>query len=287
MKRVTAASIQAQKAAGEKITMLTAYDYPTAQIVDNCGIDIILVGDSCATAVMGRPNTLSITLDQMIHHTRMVADAAKRALVVADMPFMSYHVSAEEAVRNAGRLITEGGAQAVKLEGPISRIGGAVRKILDAGIPVMGHIGLTPQFVHRLGGYKVQGKDVESRNVLIEEAQGLEHAGCFALVIECVPPKTASAITDAVSVPTIGIGAGRDCDGQVLVFHDILGWGKTRFSHCFGDVKTLMEQAVTAYASAVHNGAYPSEEHVYECESSASPAKSGPGRSIVGVTAKR
>lgn len=264
MAATTAASLKALKEAGEKIAVLTAYDFPSAKVLDACAIDVILVGDSCATAVMGQPDTLSITLEHMIHHTRMVANAVEQALVVADMPFMSYQVSPEDAARNAGRLISEGRAHAVKVEGPVDRIGGAIARILNAGIPVMGHIGLTPQSVHQIGGYKVQGRDESGRERLIQQARELEQAGCFAIVIECVPPATAEVITAAVGVPTIGIGAGTACDGQVLVMHDMLGWGRTKFAKCFGDVRGLMEKAFKSYVEEVKSGAYPGEEHVYK-----------------------
>lgn len=261
---VTAVSLKTRKEAGEKIVVLTAYDYPTAQILDECGVDVILVGDSGGMVVMGRPNTLSVTVDEMVHHTRMVSSAVHNALVLADMPFLSYQVSPEEAVRNAGRLVAEGGAHGVKLEGPADKFGDAIEAILRAGIPVMGHIGLTPQSVHQIGGYKVQGRSQECRDRLKHEAEGLERAGCFSLVIECVPSDLASEITAMVSIPTIGIGAGPGCDGQVMVLHDILGWGKTKFSKTYGDVRSLISQACASYASEVRAGVFPAEEHTYK-----------------------
>lgn len=226
MPRVSAVSLRDRKRAGEKIAVLTAYDFPTAKLIDQSGVDVVLVGDSCGMVVMGRENTLGVTMDEMVYHTRIVSAAVEHALVVGDMPFLSYQISSEEAVRNAGRFVAEAGAQAVKLEGPAQRFGDTIRAILDASIPVMGHIGLQPQSIHQLGGYKVQGRDPESRARLIEEAKGLEDIGCFALVLECVPASLAKEITDAISIPTIGIGAGPHCDGQVLVMHDMLGMGK-------------------------------------------------------------
>jgi len=264
MARITALVVKARKEAGEKLAMLTAYDYPTARVLDEAGVDIILVGDSCGMVVMGRPDTLSVTVDQMIHHTRMVADAVDNALVVADMPFMSYQVSTEEAVRNAGRFVAEGGAQAVKLEGPADKFGEAIAGILRAGIPVMGHIGLTPQSVHTIGGYKVQGRSDECRIRLKEEAAGLEAIGCFSVVLECIPADLAAEISAALTIPTIGIGAGAECDGQVLVVHDMLGWGKARFTKTYGDVRGLMRQACEGYVSEVKRGAFPGKEHEYE-----------------------
>ncbi len=227
-------------------------------------MDIVLVGDSVGMAVMGRKNTLSVTMDDMVHHTRMVSDAVQNAMVVADMPFLSYQVSPEEALRNAGRLVVEGGAQAVKLEGPADKFGDAIEAILRAGIPVMGHIGLTPQSIHQIGGYKVQGRTEEARQRLKEEAHGLERAGCFAMVLECMPSTLAAEITESVSVPTIGIGAGPACDGQVLVFHDALGWGKTKFAKTFADVRGVVTQGCAAYVEQVRAGAFPSEEQQFE-----------------------
>lgn len=264
MARVTAVSFQDRKRAGEKIVMLTAYDYPTAQVVDASGIDIVLVGDSCGNVIMGRRDTLSVTMDEMVYHTRIVSSGVERALVIADMPFLSYQISPEEALRNAGRLVAEGGAQGIKLEGPAGKFGGAIGLILRAGIPVMGHIGLTPQSVHQFGGYKVQGRSPECRIRLKEEARGLEEAGCFAIVLECIPADLAGEITQSLSIPTIGIGAGAACDGQVLVFHDIMGWGTTKFSKTFADVRGLMQQGCTKYAQAVRTGRFPTEEHTFK-----------------------
>ncbi|MBN2309897.1 MAG: 3-methyl-2-oxobutanoate hydroxymethyltransferase [Candidatus Hydrogenedentes bacterium] len=265
MPRVTAPSLCQRKQVGDKIAMLTAYDFPSAKLMDESGVDVILVGDSCAMAVMGRPDTLSVTMEEMLHHTRIVAAAAHRALVVADMPFLSYQVSPEDALRNAGRFVAEAGAQAVKLEGPADKFGDAIRAILRAGIPVMGHIGLTPQSVHQFGGYKVQGRDEANRQRLIEEARGLEAAGCFAVVLECMPAPLAAEITALLTIPTIGIGAGPDCDGQVLVMHDMLGLGiHTKFCKQYADLAGVMRGAFEAYVHEVKAGSFPDAEHAYQ-----------------------
>lgn len=264
MTKVTTLSFRDRKARGEKLSMLTAYDFPTAEALDAAGVDALLVGDSMGMAIMGYDSTLAVTVDDILHHTRMVSRAAHRAMVIADMPFLSYNITAEDAVRNAGRLVAEGGAHAVKLEGPVSRIGPALQRILDAGIPVMGHLGLTPQSVHKFGGFKVQGRSDEARAQLLIDAEALEEAGCFSIVLECIPADLAEEITNHLSIPTIGIGAGAECDGQVLVIHDILGWGKARFAHTFFDVRTAIGQAAKDYVDAVATGAYPAPEHAYE-----------------------
>ncbi len=264
MARVTVPVFRARKDQGDKLAVLTAYDFPSAQILDAQGVDAILVGDSCAMAVMGRSNTLSMTMDGMVHHVRMVASGTERALVIADMPFLSYQVSPEEAVRNAGRLVVEGSAQAVKLEGPPDTFEPTIKAIRNASIPVMGHLGLTPQSIHVMGGYKVQGRDPQSRNAILEAAKGLDALGCFGIVLECVPSDLAAEITAVVSCPTIGIGAGAGCDGQVLVLHDILGWGFTQFTKTFSNVKSAMEAGVTAYVGEVKAGTFPAKEHEFE-----------------------
>lgn len=264
MPRVTAASLRERKQSGDKIVVLTAYDFPTAKLMDESGIDVLLVGDSCGMAVQGHDSTLGVTMDQMLYHTSLVSRAAKNALVVADMPFGSYQVSIEKAVRNAVRFVAEAGAQAIKLEGPASKFGPHIRSILDASVPVMGHIGLTPQSIHVLGGYKVQGRTPESRARLLQEAKELDAAGCFAIVLECVPADLAEEITSSVSIPTIGIGAGPKCDGQVLVMHDALGFGLyTKFAKVFGDVRSVMAQAFSDYRDAVKTGTFPDEEHSF------------------------
>jgi len=263
MPRMSVPSFKERKHSGDKLSVLTAYDYPSARAMDEAGVDALLVGDSCAMVLMGHETTLTITLDEMIHHTRMVSRGAENALVIGDMPFMSYQVSTEDAVRNAGRMVTEGGAHCIKLEGPPEILGGTITAIQNASIPVMGHLGLTPQSVNVLGGYKVQGRDDESRAQLMESAKGLDALGVFAIVLECIPPDLAAEITAAVSCPTIGIGAGAATDGQVLVMHDILGWGFTKFTKTFVDVKSEMETAFSHYVSEVQSGTFPTKEHEF------------------------
>ncbi|SHG44192.1 ketopantoate hydroxymethyltransferase [Thermosyntropha lipolytica DSM 11003] len=268
MARVTTATLKARKASGEKITMLTAYDYATAALVDEAGIDMILVGDSLGMVVLGYENTLAVTMEDMLHHTRAVTRAVKNALVVGDMPFLSYHISREEAVRNAGRFIQEGGAQAVKLEGGRERVD-TIKAILDAQIPVMGHIGLTPQSVNQLGGFKVQGKDLETARKLIADAKALEEAGVFSIVLECVPTPLAKKITEEVGVPTIGIGAGPYCDGQVLVINDMLGMFKghiPKFVKRYANLEPIIKEALTAYKREVEAGVFPGEEHSFNMQ---------------------
>ena len=265
MARITTATIKEKKRRQERITMLTAYDYSMAGMVDQAGIDMILVGDSLGNVMLGYENTLAVTMDDMVHHTKAVTRAVKNALVVGDMPFLSYHISLEEAVRNAGRLIQEGGAQAVKIEGGTERVN-TVKAILDAQIPVMGHIGLTPQLVNAFGGFKVQGKDLETARKLIRDAQALDKAGVFALVMECVPSELARRITEEVSCPTIGIGAGPYCDGQVLVINDMLGmYGGhvPKFVKKFVDLQPLIIEALKNYKEEVESGAFPSAEHCF------------------------
>lgn len=264
MARVTTSVIKDMKSK-RKFSMLTAYDNPTARMVDEAGIEIILVGDSLGNAVLGYENTLAVTMDDMIHHTKAVTRGAKNCLVVGDMPFLSYHVSNQEAVKNAGRFIQEGGAQAVKIEGGIERVD-TIKAILDAQIPVMGHIGLTPQSVHKFGGFKVQGKDLETANKLIEDAKALEKAGVFSIVLELVPTLLAKRITEEVGVPTIGIGAGHYCDGQVLVVNDLLGiyGGFTpKFAKKYANLQPLIMEAFKQYKKEVEEGSFPGEEHGY------------------------
>lgn len=242
-----------------RISMLTAYDYPSARVVDAAGADIILVGDSLGMVVLGYPDTLSVTMDDMLHHTRAAARGTEHALVVGDMPYLSYHVNVDESVRNAGEFI-RAGAQAVKVEGGKPGRIRTVQAILDAEIPVMGHIGLTPQSVHALGGFKVQGKGADDAKRLIDEAVALAEAGCFSLVLECVPAELAAYITERVNIPTIGIGAGPACDGQVLVFHDLLGLydGHTpKFVRRYADMGTTMKEALAKYVEDVREGRFP------------------------------
>lgn len=262
----TAATFAAAKAKGEKLSMLTAYDYSTAKLEDESGINGILVGDSLGNVVLGYEDTVSVTMEDMIHHGAAVARGAKNALVVVDMPFMSYEVTVEEAVLNAGRLMKEGRAGAVKLEGGV-RVAEQIRAIVKAGIPVMGHIGLTPQSINVFGGFKVQGKSEEAARALLADAKAVEEAGAFAVVIEAVPAALAQMITDAVSIPTIGIGAGAGCDGQILVYQDMLGMFSDftpKFVKRYANVGEVMREAFANYAAEVASGAFPSEEHTYK-----------------------
>ncbi|HUG88093.1 MAG TPA: 3-methyl-2-oxobutanoate hydroxymethyltransferase [Actinomycetota bacterium] len=244
--------------------MLTAYDYPTARILDEAGIPVILVGDSLANVVLGHPTTLPVTMEEMLHHTRAVARGAPSALVVGDLPFLSYQASDEEAVRNAGRFLKEAGAHAVKLEGGRPEL---IERVVSAGIPVMGHLGLTPQSVHAMGGYRVQARTEETAERLLADALQLEKAGAFSLVLEGVPSAVAGRVTGSLAVPTIGIGAGPLCDGQVLVLHDLLGlsFGKpAKFVKRYADLRGEIERAVTSFREEVEGGAYPGPEHSYE-----------------------
>lgn len=262
--KVTVPLIRERKG-GPKIAMVTAYDYPGAVIADRAGVDIILIGDSVANVVHGMDDTLGMDIDTMVLHTRAVQRANPNALVVTDMPWLSFHISPEETVRNAGRLIREGGAEAVKIEGGLKRIP-MVQAILDAEIPVMGHVGLTPQSVHAMGGFKVQGKAVETARSLIEDARALSEVGCFSIVIEGVPDVLGEIITKEVDAPTIGIGAGPHTDGQVLVFHDVLGLGQGRYPKFVRSYANLAESAVEAlkrYVSDVESGSFPGDEESY------------------------
>ena len=252
----------------EKLTMLTAYDYSTAQAVDNSGINGILVGDSLGMVMLGYEDTLSVTMEDMIHHTKAVARGAKNSLVVADMPFMSYQTSVYDAVFNAGRLIKEGRAQAVKLEGGVE-VADHIEVIVKASIPVMGHIGLTPQSVNAFGGFKVQGKSEEAAKKLIEDALAVERAGAFAVVMEGVPSKLAAIVTEKLSIPTIGIGAGVKCDGQILVYQDMLGMFNDftpKFVKKYENLGDRMRNAFATYIEEVKNGSFPSEEHGFKID---------------------
>ena len=269
--KVTAPSLRASKERGERLVCLTAYDYPTARIVDEAGIDVILVGDSIGNVVFGYGNTVPVTLEEILTHTRAVRRAVKRALLVADMPYGSYHTGANDAVRGALRLIKEGGAEAVKLEGGRKRAS-LVKRLVDEEIPVMGHIGLTPQSVNKLGGYRVQGKTAETARELLDDARALEEAGAFSIVLEVVPREIAKLITESISIPTIGIGAGVHCDIQVLVLHDMLGlsFGKlARFVRPYANLREAMTDAISHYAEDVRSGAYPSEAESYGLPSEA------------------
>jgi len=263
--KVNAPSLKASKQRGERLVCLTAYDFPTARIVDEAGIDIILVGDSLGNVVLGYGNTVPVTLDEILIHLKAVRRAVQRALLVADMPYGSFHTGADDAVRNALRLVKEGGAEAVKLEGGHKRVQ-LVKRLVDEEIAVMGHIGLTPQSINKLGAYRVQGKTAAAARQLLDDARALEDAGAFAIVLEVVPREIASMISAAVSIPTIGIGAGAGCDIQVLVLHDMLGlsFGKlARFVRPYANLHEVITDAVTRYADDVRSGAYPSEDESY------------------------
>jgi len=263
--KVSAPSLRSSKQRGERLVCLTAYDYPTARIVDEAGIDIILVGDSLGNVVLGYGNTVPVTLDEILIHLKAVRRGVQRALLVADMPYGSFHTGADEAVRNALRLVKEGGAEAIKLEGGRKRVE-LVKRLVDEEISVMGHIGLTPQSINQLGAYRVQGKTALSARELVDDAKALEDAGVFAIVLEVVPREIAKMITESVGVPTIGIGAGVHCDIQVLVLHDMLGlsFGKqARFVRPYANLREAITEAVTKYADDVRNGTYPSHAESY------------------------
>ena len=263
--KVTTSTIQQKKELHQPITCLTAYDYATSRLVDEAGIDMILVGDSLAQVVLGYENTLPVTMEEMLHHTRAVRRAVKAAMVIADMPFGTYQGDDAEGVRNAVRFVKDAGAEAVKLEGGEKRVD-LVRRVLDAEIPVMGHIGLTPQSLHKMGGYKVQGKDLAGVEQLVKDAVALDRAGVFSIVLEGVPREVAAMITREVSAPTIGIGAGPECDGQVLVFHDILSLTfapKAKFVRRYADAAALITGAVQQFKADVESGSYPSDEESY------------------------
>ena len=267
-KKVTTLTFRQKKERGEPITMLTAYDYPTALAVDNAGIDSILVGDSLAMVVLGYENTLSVTMEDMLHHSRAVARGARSAMLIGDMPFMSYQVSVEDATRNAGRFLQQGGMDAVKLEGGRERAD-AVRSITGAGIPVMGHLGLTPQSINQLGGFRAQGKTAIAAKRLVEDALLLEEAGCFSIVLESVPARLAELISKKLSIPTIGIGAGIGCDGQVLVTHDVLGLFDRftpKFVKKYANFHQDMHKAFTEYIDDVETRRFPSQEHTVEMD---------------------
>jgi 3-methyl-2-oxobutanoate hydroxymethyltransferase len=264
-RKVTITDLLHKKSLGRPLTMLTAYDYPGGMLVDEAGADIILVGDSVAMTVLGYPDTVSITMDEMLHHCKAVSRGAQRAFLVGDMPFLSYQVDPREAVRNAGRFLKEAKMDAVKLEGG-SEVLDAVRAIVQAGIPVMGHLGLTPQTATKLGGYKVQSRTAASAHRLVEDALALQDAGCFALVLETVPASVARVVSTKLSIPTIGIGAGPGCDGQVLVFHDVLGLFtrfRPKFVKRYAELYPVMLQALQTYCQEVEAGSFPAAEHTF------------------------
>ncbi|OGD20764.1 MAG: 3-methyl-2-oxobutanoate hydroxymethyltransferase [Candidatus Aminicenantes bacterium RBG_13_64_14] len=264
--KITIPLLLARKASGSKIICLTAYDYPTAKILDEAGVDLILVGDSLGMVVLGYANTVPVTMDEMIHHTRAVNRAAKRALVVGDMPYFSFHLSADETIRNASRFLKEGGAAAVKIEGASRKRLKLVEAMVEAEIPVMGHVGLTPQSIHHLGRYRVKGTGAEEAGRIVADAANLEKAGAFAVVLESVPVEIAEAITRTLRIPTIGIGAGPACDGQVLVFHDMMGYSTgymPRFVKKYADLHGVMSGAVEAYSKDVREGRFPDDATSY------------------------
>lgn len=267
--KFTVKSFQEAKNNNQKISMLTAYDYSIAKMVDAAGIDSVLIGDSLGMVFQGHESTLPVTVDEMIYHTKAVVRGVKNALVITDMPFLSYHISKEEAIRNAGRLVKEGGAEAVKIEGGALFVE-TIKAIVDAQIPVMGHIGLTPQSVNAFGGFKVQGKDEESAKRILEDAKLLEKAGVFAITLECVPDKLAQLITESVSIPTIGIGAGKNCDGQVLVINDMLGMFSDfvpKFVKQYAKLNVVIKAAIQNYISEVKEGKFPTDEHTFDMDS--------------------
>jgi 3-methyl-2-oxobutanoate hydroxymethyltransferase len=271
LSRTTVTEIKAMKRRGERIVMITAYDYPSARLVEEAGVPLILVGDTLGMVVLGYDTTLPVTMDDMLHHVKAVVRGTDRALVVGDMPFMSYQTGPEEALRNAGRFLQEAGAQAVKLEGGAG-MAETVRRLVDAGIPVMGHIGLTPQSLHQFGGYKVQGRKPQSAIRLMNDALALEQAGAFSVVLELVPSPLSSLISKRLRVPTIGIGAGPGCDGQVQVFHDLLGLFDgfvPKHARQYAQLGEAVRSAVGAYVSDVREGRFPTEEHSFDMDEKA------------------
>ncbi|MFQ3590900.1 MAG: 3-methyl-2-oxobutanoate hydroxymethyltransferase [Chloracidobacterium sp.] len=263
--RVTPDDLRALKADGKRIVALTAYDRPTAEVCEAAGVDVVLVGDSLGNVLLGYETTIPVTMEEMLHHVKAVARSVRRALVVADMPFLSYQADLTEALRNAGRFLKEGGAQAVKLEGG-DRSAETVERLVTAGIPVMGHLGYTPQSAHVFGRNVVQGRDFDAAMTLVNEALALEEAGCFAIVLECVPREVARALSERLTIPTIGIGAGNGCDGQILVFHDAVGWGPgaaLKFVKPYANVGDVLRQAVSDYAREVREGTFPTAAHAF------------------------
>jgi len=264
--RYTISDIKDMKASGVKIPMITAYDYTSAKIIDEIGLPIILVGDSLGQVILGYDSTIPVTVDDMVHHIKAVSRGAKKSHIVGDMPFMSYQTNSYDALRNAGRLLQEAGAQSVKLEGGVT-MAPTVQRLVSRGIPVMGHIGLTPQSVNQLGGYKVQGKTLKAAVKLMEDARALEDAGAFAIVLECVPGDLSKLITDKLSIPSIGIGAGPSCDGQVQVFHDMLGMltdFKPKHTKQYTNLSDIIKRSISQYADEVRDITFPTSEHSYK-----------------------
>ena len=279
--RVTVPELRARKKAGPKIVALTAYDFPTAQAVDEAGVDLILVGDSLGMVVLGYPNTVPVTMEDMLHHTRAVARAVRRALVIGDMPYFSFHLSPEETIRNASRFLKEGGAGGVKIEGASRKRLKLIEALVEAEIPVLGHVGLTPQSIHHLGRFKVQGKNLEEAKAILDDALNLEKAGVFAVVLESIPLELSRLITDRLQVPTIGIGAGPHCDGQILVFHDLVGFTPgylPKFVKKYLDLRDLLLRAVNGYAQEVRSGLFPGDAHSYHLPEAERQAISALGR---------
>lgn len=263
---VTIPHLLEKKARGEKIVALTAYDFPTALILDEAGVDIVLVGDSLGMVVLGYKNTIPVTMDEMIHHTKAVTRAVRRALVIGDMPYFSFHQTEELTIANASRFLKEAGAKAIKIEGASKRRLKLIEAMVEAEIPVMGHVGLTPQSIHHLGQFKVRGKEAEEARKICADAQNLERAGVFSVILECIPQDLAGRITAKMKIPTIGIGAGPHCDGQILVFHDLVGYSTgyiPKFVKRYADLQAIISQAVRKYAEDVKAGAFPDETHSY------------------------
>lgn len=269
LKPVTINTLLKYKKEGKKITALTAYDYSTAKVIDESGTDIILVGDSLAMVALGHKNTLSVTMEEMLHHTKAVATAAKRALIVADMPFMSYQTDDKSALTNAGRFIKEAGANAVKIEGGYDSIINCIKKYVESGIPVLGHLGFTPQFVNTLGGYNIQGKNEETTKKILEQAKAIENVGAFGIVLEMMPEESAKFITENLSIPTIGIGAGRYCSGQILVTDDILGKYQDftpKFARKYANINLITKNAISNYIQDVISEKFPSIQEIFNLD---------------------
>lgn len=266
-KKITPGKLREMKEEGEKITMITAYDYPSAKVLERTEIDSVLVGDSVGNTVLGYENTMPVTMEEMIRHTKAVSRGLERPLLIADMPFLSYQTSVEDAVRNAGRFIKETGAQAVKVEGG-SEFFDQIRRIIDAGVPVLGHLGLTPQRIHQFGGYQPRGRTVEEAKKIYDDAQKLEEVGVFGLVLESIPKELGRKVTEKIDIPTIGIGAGPHCDGQVLVFHDLLGWTEfsPKFLKKYADLISTIEESVNEYIEEVKSVDFPTSEYSYEMD---------------------
>ncbi|OXS61161.1 3-methyl-2-oxobutanoate hydroxymethyltransferase [Cohnella sp. CIP 111063] len=278
---LTVPRLKTMKNQGKPIAMVTAYDYPSAMLSEEAGVDLILVGDSLGNVVLGYETTVPVTLEDMIYHTRSVVRGAPGTMIVTDMPFATYRLGPEATLRNAARIMQEGGAQAVKLEGG-AELAAEVRLLTSAGIPVLGHLGLTPQSVHQIGGYKVQGKSSEEAEKLLQDAKALEHAGAFGIVLELVPEELAAAVTHSVGIPTIGIGAGRGCDGQVLVYHDLIRYGSgirdKKMVKSYANVGDTIRDAIAQYVDEVKTKAFPEEKHAFTLQQSADPAQSGTGK---------